>query len=640
MNNYILKLIYHSRPRLVESLFSIIVMGWLASSIAPNAHAGTQAVSVMIQQSESPVSLNSTFNGFSYDKDALTMHLVSVDNAALVALYRQLGPGVLRTGGNGVEQITWDPDGPGYTNDKISRVDIDRVAAFLRATNWKIIYGLNFSIGTPPVTTLPSAAAVAAAALTAAQEAAYVASAFGDNLIGFEIGNEPGEFAKNGMRPASYTFADYEAEWESFAKAIRDEVPSAVLIGPADQSYTPPFISSLGSKVGLITDHYYHGTGQGSDYLQQLLTIDPYLAENMLPTVYSLSKAIPVGYRMGECNAFTQPLRGGEANVFAEALWGIDFEFVNALNHSTGVNFQTIAGLSPIDTSYSNGTVTSVNSLYYGMKLFSMAANGTLLRTAVSAQQTTVSAYAVAGKDGFTYVVLSNKDAFNTVDASIEFMEPISSATSILLTAPSLTSATGVTLGGAPIGIDGSWSPSKVDSVKLSNGAAIVTIPAGSAALIKALPSTTDPPPQTSSSIVTVSYDNLCMDIWHLTPSVGPYVQQHACTGELNQSFAFASTADGYYTVFSNMDQLCLDAPAGDSTVIQNICSGAPSQKWQLKNNSDGTYTFLNANSRNCLGIPNASTTSGALFEVSACEGETSQKLELATPPTALVQPH
>ena len=53
---------------------------------------------------------------------------------------------------------------------------IDALAGFLKATGWKLIYGLNFGNSTPE---------------RAAREAAYVARAIGDRLEYFQIGNEP-----------------------------------------------------------------------------------------------------------------------------------------------------------------------------------------------------------------------------------------------------------------------------------------------------------------------------------------------------------------------------------------------------------------------------------------------------------------
>ena len=86
--------------------------------------------------------------------------------------------------------------------------------------------------------------------------------------------------------------------------------------------------------------------------------------------------------------------------------------------------------------------------------------------------------------DGSTDAILSNKDPNNTVTVAIAPQGSISQATSLLLTAPSLTSTTGFTLGGSPINIDGSWTPTSNPAVPLVGNQAVVTVPPGSAQIV------------------------------------------------------------------------------------------------------------------------------------------------------------
>ena len=58
----------------------------------------------------------------------------------------------------------------------IEPVAIDRLAGFLDATEWQVIYGLNLGTGTPA---------------RDAEEASYVAKTLGSRLLFFQIGNEP-----------------------------------------------------------------------------------------------------------------------------------------------------------------------------------------------------------------------------------------------------------------------------------------------------------------------------------------------------------------------------------------------------------------------------------------------------------------
>jgi hypothetical protein len=619
----------------LNSALSAVVISICPLLCAAGAAAATEPISVTIQPSSSPATLRSTFNGFSYEKSNLTGPLLSPDNNSLIALYKLLGPGVVRSGGNSADQINWNPRGAGMTPHEISPPDIQRIAAFLRKVDWKIIYAVNLGRNTPA---------------SAAQEAAYVASTMGDRLLGIEIGNEPDLYSKNGLRSPSYGPAQFESEWQTYASAIKAQAPSVVLVGAASAGmpFTMAFVPALGKEVGLVTQHFYIGSGHEANARQKLLNNpDHYLENSMLPELYSLTKAVPVPYRMGECNAFGEP--NTPANEFAAALWGIDFEFKVAQFHSAGINFH--GGGSPEFTPIANkgSMIMAVNPIFYGMKLVSMAANGTLLKTDVSDKQDQFSAFAVAGNDGSTYVVLDNRDPDDTIAASIEFMKPVSSATSMLLTAPSVTSKEGVTLGGSPIGTDGSWS-GRTSPVSVSGNKATVTVPAGSAMFIKALsgaPSgamammamSAAPPqagsqPQAASTTLVTGSGGQCVDIVKGSRATGPFIQQHACNGSANQSFGVSPTSDGYVTVYSENNQLCLEAAGGSSPVIQNKCTGSRAQRWQLKKNGDGSYTFATSDSQGCLGTGNGGSSSAPLLMVYGCGSGADQKFKLSTAPT------
>jgi hypothetical protein len=759
---------------------TILCLACFAAGSAPIAIAATNAVSVIIQQqSTTPDVLDPSFNGFSYEKSDATGPTFSTANTSLINLMKMLGPGVLRFGGTSAESVVWNASGGltgvGYT---MTPPDVDRLAAFVHASGWKLIYTLNLKIGKAPYDVQePTEAQISAAAATAAEEAAYVASAMGESLIGFEIGNEPDLFAGNGLRPRTYSFANFQNEWEIFASAILAVAPSTKLIGPGASSmygvYVQSFAPALGKQVVMITDHFYAGTGTESNALQLLLSNSgfyqqnsKYLSTYMLPTIHSLSAAVPVPYRVDETNAF------GRANApgftLGAALWSIDYEFLAALNHAQGVNFHN--DYAPVSTNNTLGTVTAVNPLFYAMKLFSMAANGTLLKATASSQQSTFTTYAVSANDGATYVVLNNKDPNNAVKASITFLQPVASANSMLLTGPSLTSTTGTTLGGASIGLDGSWNSPQTKPVQVANGVATVTVPPGSALFLNAAPVTTsvdiqfaglcvassqntasgpylleearcnssasaqnfafvpspdgffyvvpqnsdlcldwqnpnsnilqtscaqsatqkwkvqlnagsgfsiqtssggycfnvqggastvgtpiitspcngqsgeqvgltdppNPPLQTTSTPITIAYDRQCIDVAGGTTQVGPYIRQHGCNNTDNQSWAFSSTVDSYYTVRSNGSQLCLDGSTVNAAVVQNICTGGSAQKWQLVANTDKTYTLKSPGGHWCLGIVNGSNAADSPFMVSPCNGGNAEKVTFPTAPPVL----
>ncbi|HTP27729.1 MAG TPA: glycoside hydrolase family 44 protein [Anaeromyxobacteraceae bacterium] len=431
-----------------------------------------------VNRSSNGVILAPGFAGFSYEKSHVNVPFFNAGNTALATLFQRLGHGILRVGGNSVDKTTWNATGSGLTAGSIAPADIDRLAGFLKAAGWQVIYGLNFATNSPG---------------QMASEAAYAAKSLGDRLYGFEIGNEPDLYHSNGLRPTTYTYSEFMAEWEAYAAAIRAQVPGVVLTGPASASntngYTLPFAAAESAKIDLLTQHYYRANGQApTSTIDLLLEPDPSLSTMLqaLKTAASASK-ISGAYRIAEANSF---YNGGAPNVsdaFGTALWAIDFLFTNAASGSSGVNFHgggKGSGYTPIAD---DGThVVEVRPEYYGIYLFSMAASGTLLATQVDAGGLALSAYAVAASDGSTAVLLVNKDRSKNADMTVDLGAAYTRATLTPLTGPSLDSPTGELLQGAPISADGSWNPTATATVSVRGHLVAFAVPASSAALVRA----------------------------------------------------------------------------------------------------------------------------------------------------------
>jgi hypothetical protein len=388
--------------------------------------------------------LDASFVGLSYEKSALALPLFSAENAALVSLFTRLGASLLRVGGNSVDQTTWTPNGAGLTAKQIAPPDVDRLAAFLRATNWQVIYGVNLGAST---------------ASAAADEASYAAQALGDRLYGFEIGNEP-DLYQGKYRPSPYPYTSFRGEWESYASAIRAKVPNAPLTGPASATHpttwTVPFAADESGKIILVTQHWYLANGMDpSSTIDKLLMPDPKLPGELT----SLHQAAT--YRLAECNSY---YNGGAPNVsdsYASALWVVNFLFTVAEGGATGVNLHG-GGNGPGYTPIANdgmGRVVGPRPEYDGALLFAQAARGDLVATTVSGPST-LSAHAVRESDGSTDVVLVNSDE-NSVGVTIDLGRSVSTASVLALTGPSLSSTSGVLVGGAAVAADGGWSPSE-----------------------------------------------------------------------------------------------------------------------------------------------------------------------------------
>ena len=293
------------------------------------------------------------------------------------------------------------PRGRGLRKGLTAPSDISRLAQFLRAADWRVIYGLNMATSTPQV---------------AEQEASAAHAALGNRLVAFEIGNEPDLYHGNGLRGRDYSYSDWLKEWKSYAEAISSGVPEAEYAGPAAatdlKGFTIPFSRDAAGKASLLTHHYYRADGRlSTSTVELLLSPDPRLPGliNGLADA-ARSQGIRGGFRLGEANSF---FNGGAPHVsdtFASSLWAIDFLFECARGGAEGVNFHgggESSGYTPIADD--GRTVQAVRPEYYGIYLFSMAARGRMLTVNVSTGGNAVSAWAVAARDDSLRVVLLNR---------------------------------------------------------------------------------------------------------------------------------------------------------------------------------------------------------------------------------------
>jgi hypothetical protein len=437
------------------------------------------------------------FAGFSYEKTHITNDSLAASNAALIALYKLVGSPVVRLGANDVDNCNWagtgtapsSPSGQPFTFNITSGM-VDDLCGFLAATGSKIIYGVNFKSDR-----------VAASAA----ETAYAQGKCGSSIYGFEIGNEINYFG---------SWASLKSEYESFATAVV-ATPGALLIGPAGggggaASFSAPFAADesakFGSKLVLLTQHYYAGSSGTSNATPgRLQTPDPYpptsedglIGTDSTMNTAALAHKIPDGYRVGECSTFYHHGQMGVSDTLIAGLWSLDLMFVTAEHGGGGVNFHGgetgMDGTRPFyyePIMENKGAVVGVQPIYYGMLLFYLAGQGPMLSTTAATSNPYFTAYAIKA-DGWTSVVLDNKNATTGVDATVDLGAAVTSASAIYLEgtpAGSLTaSATDITLAGAQVTAAGAWNR-KPPYIQTTSGNAIsVYVPPASAALVRVL---------------------------------------------------------------------------------------------------------------------------------------------------------
>jgi hypothetical protein len=416
------------------------------------------------------------FIGLSYESAVVAANdFFTADNRMLLRLLRTLGPqGVLRVGGNTSERTRWrTQDTP--EPDKafvVTPLAIDRLAGFLRALGWRLIYGLNLATGTPE---------------EAAAEAAYVARAVGPPLLAFQIGNEPDGFGRwSGVRPKTYDVTAFIKEWQRFHAAIRAAVPDAHFAGPdvaAETGWIAPFADTAPAGLVLLTRHYY-ADGPASNpavTLERLMhsagQITPVLAEM---AVIGAAHRLP--WRIAETNSVYAGGRPGVSDTLGAALWGAELMFQIAAAGGAGVNFH--AGEDKIYTpiSHAGGGALSARAPYYGMLMFAQAP-GALVPTKLHSSGAALAAYAVRAGSGTLRLVVINKD-IRAVSARIEPGRRFANAEVSRLTGPALDATAGVQFGGTPVDDYGSWAPVTREHAQFDAGTIVVDLPGASAALI------------------------------------------------------------------------------------------------------------------------------------------------------------
>ena len=408
--------------------------------------------------------------------------LLSGKNHRMIQFVRTLGPaGVIRIGGNTSDDAHWSGDGQAVSAPKgtvVNKAVIADLGDFLRATGWKLIWGLNLGSGT---------------ADEAVEEAQAVAASAGASLLAFEIGNEPDLFAP-AHRPRGYGYVDFLREYRERKKLIRARLLGVPFAGPdaaGATEWVEQFARDEGDDLKLLTHHHY---SQGPPR-NKSTTIENLLAgktgiEKKLERIAAASQAAHLPYRFCEVNSC---FGGGKADVSdtcASALWVLDLMFTLAAHGCGGINVETgvnqlgrISDYSPI---YPTSAASYVaRPIYYGMLAFASASRGTLLRIDLDAGGLNLKAYAVGADDGMNRLTLISKELSRPAKVRVITSNKDRTATLWRLSGPSPESKEGVTLCGAAVDSNGRWTPALPERLRVQDGQFDIDLPAASAAILE-----------------------------------------------------------------------------------------------------------------------------------------------------------
>src|SRR5580700_6989366 len=476
-----------NRRHFIEGFMGLFGVPLSGAAPALAQRATTKAIRVNIDTRRKQGRIPDDFTGLGYEISSVAIpDLLGDKNHAYVQLVRGLGAnGVIRVGGITSDSASFAADAVASSAAKstvINAANLRELGAFLDATGWRLIWGLNLGAGDMK---------------NAAEEAVAVAAAVKDKLLAFEIGNEPDGFAGDAHRPKNYAYDDYLKEYRAYKAAIRSKLPDAPFAGP-DASWAIGWVSRFAADEGrdlkLLTKHYYRA-GANNPYLDRLIDsnqraeyeahaknnkIELLIREDaslrgMLQELSTAAAASHVPFRICEANSFYGGGQPGVSDAFVSALWVLDFMWALAFGGAAGVNMET--GVNHLDfVSYysairndADGTA-SIGPEYYGMLAFAQANRGSRIALDYDTGGVNLTAYAVLGDHGDLILTLINKDRNTDVDVTIAADRIFQNASALRLKGLALDSAASVALGGSEVASDGSWKPMAVEALHAVRG--------------------------------------------------------------------------------------------------------------------------------------------------------------------------
>ena len=455
-----------------------VVLMACASSAAQPA-ASTKKIRISVDLDSVQASIASDFIGFGYESSAVAREgYFSPTNTHLVQLYRTLSPhGLARIGGNVSDHTRFVADGaPQVQSEKgttiINQHVLQEFGDFLRATGWRAMWGLNLGSGSKE---------------EAVEEALAVHRALGDRLQSLEIGNEVD------LLPRFKAYESYYEAYKEYKGAIRGALPQAAFSGPdvaGNTQWAVDFAASESKDMELLTHHYYRtGARRPEATIETLLAPDP-VFRIKLEKLQRTCLERGIRFRINEVNSFYGGGKLGVSDTFASALWCLDFMFQLASYGCEGINLETdinqlawVSHYSPIFRDAAGQLIARPE--YYGILAFAVAGKGNLVKLTTSPAEANLTTYATRSAGGSLWVTAVNKDLSRQVTVELALPPGHSLVNAYRLAAPSIESRNQVTLAGAQVSAQGTWSPGPAEQIEVKDAIASLHVPAASAVLVR-----------------------------------------------------------------------------------------------------------------------------------------------------------
>jgi hypothetical protein len=422
-------------------------------------------------------------------------------NQVFFQFMRNLGPGILRLGGNSQDNTCWNSAAaphPDRCQGQLSAADFRLYSEAAKASGWRLIVGLNLKQNS-------SHWALGEVTQGIAKEIKP------EQVLGLEIGNEPDLFGEP-SRPQTYSPAGLVKDFDAYAAAFRQN-PLArqyPLIGPAtccrwrNARDLDIFMDGVASpRLKLVTVHEYpRTTCNGSKVtVEQLLSPELMSRFNDAARTWvaaARQRKLPIA--LAETNSASCGGMPGVSNAFASALWGLDWLFSSAEDGFTSVNFHISyrpggSSYNPVDSYAAPAGSTKYENvprpLYYAMYLFAHSASGQYLLPAKTQTTANIRAYATtACSICAVNVVVMNKDVSAPGRVRVHLDRRAGAGTLLFLRAPNLNSPSPeVAYGGMQFDPNGHIAAPHITQVRPDpNGDYEFDLPLAAAALLTISP--------------------------------------------------------------------------------------------------------------------------------------------------------
>lgn len=465
-----------------------------ASAPAASDAAGSDPVSVRVDASRPGARVPPEFLGLSFEVSSLPQIARYGNDGDFARMLRSLGGGVLRFGGASADTRTAWTDAvtplPAWASSGLTAGDLRGLRGLAVRSGWHILLTIGLAHYDPRA---------------AAREAAAAKAALGGWLAGIEVGNEPNAYALHGLRPAPWTFSQYDRQVTAYRRAIAKVAPGLEVAGP-DASGSHAFKTwgrgmATGERPALLTGHHYplgcHMVPAPS--IPQLLSRPTRRAEEAsLRRYLSVSRRSDIPLRLDETNTVSCGGQAGISNTFASTLWAVDYIARAMVAGAAGINLQSAPanclGYSPVcaPTAHqlADGALLAQPE-WYGLLLSKDLVGDRPVRVIASPSQANVDVFALSGPRGELHVVVIDEDppGGRRAVVALHLGRGFGAATILPLTGPSPAATGGVRLGGRAVEGNGGWSaPSRLERRPNRGGVVTLDVPPSSAMLVTVSP--------------------------------------------------------------------------------------------------------------------------------------------------------